>query len=117
MARIKAKKDQRVRRHRRIRSRIFGNAERPRLSVFRSNKHIWAQLIDDLSRKTVCASSDRDVKQKAKLTTAAEKVGLMLAEKAKDKKIYSAVFDRGGYRYHGIVRAVAEGARKGGLKL
>lgn len=110
-------------RHARIRAKIIGTAEVPRLSVFRSNKHIVAQLIDDTAGKTLIFASDamgdagsgkkRATKQKSKVS--AETVGTMLAKKAVEKKITKVVFDRGGYSYHGRVRSLADGARKGGL--
>ena len=108
-------------RARRVRARIRGTAERPRLSVFRSHRHISAQLIDDAAGRTVVAASDggeTSVKSKLKLTPTARasRVGEELAHAAKAKGIGSVSFDRGRYRYHGIVRALAAGARKGGLK-
>ena len=125
MASIKEKREKRFRRHARVRSRIFGTSIRPRLSLFRSNRHIWAQLIDDESGKTLAAASDLEIKIKKTpgrkdilvLKISAEKVGGLLAQKAQESKINSIVFDRGCYKYHGLIRAVAEGARKGGLKL
>lgn len=114
---IEEKRTKRNRRHRRVRARIQGTAQRPRLSVFRSNQHVWVQLIDDAVGKTLASTSDKNLKEKKESTiAAAEKVGKELAKQALEKKIYTAVFDRGGYKYHGIVKAVAEGARKGGLK-
>lgn len=115
-------KEKRIRRHKRVRAKVRGTSARPRLSVFRSNKHIWAQLIDDQAGKTIVAAGDSEMKGKAKkkivepLLVSGEKVGELLAKKAIEKKIVQAVFDRGGYKFHGIVKAVAEGARKGGLK-
>ena len=103
------KQIKKIRRHQRIRAKIFGTKERPRLSVFKSNKHISSQLIDDDKGKTLAAASD------LKSKTAFE-VGKLIARKAKELKIEKVVFDRGGYRYHGRVKAVAEGAREGGLK-
>lgn len=95
----------------------MGNSARPRLSVFRSLKHVSAQLIDDTSSRTLVASSDAEVKAKGKKPTEAAKlVGKNLAEKALAKKISEAVFDRGEYKYHGLIKALAEGAREGGLK-
>ena len=99
----------------------MGTSERPRLSVFRSNNHVWAQVIDDTVGKTLLAISDRDLpasvkKIAGKKTALAEKVGALVAQKSFEKKITQVVFDRGGHRYHGILRAVAEGARKGGLR-
>lgn len=107
----------RVRRHARVRAKISGTAARPRLSVFRSAKHISAQLIDDNAGKTVAAATDLDLKKqsKGKIDPAAE-VGKLIAERALAKKIKSVVFDRGGYAYHGRVKALADGARAGGLE-
>lgn len=100
----------------RTRAKIFGTALRPRLSVFRSNQSIWVQLIDDEKGKTLAAATTRGV-TKMKKTEAAKKIGEAIAEAAKKLKISAAVFDRGGYRYHGRVKAVAEGARSAGLSL
>lgn len=120
--RFKTKKEKRERRHLRVRASVAGTALRPRLSVFRSNKHIVAQLInDEIGQTLVSASSaeSKGVKNKkgdfVKIKQS-EEVGQLLAEKAKAKKISQAVFDRGGYRYTGRVKAVAEGARTGGLE-
>lgn len=109
---IKIKK--RERRHKRIRARMFGTAAVPRLSIFRSNKYIYAQLIDDEHGVTLASVSDHNIKGKTK-TDRAKETGKALAEKAKTKKITKAVFDRGGFTYHGRVAAVAEGVREGGL--
>lgn len=103
-------------RHRRIRSKISGTAERPRLNVFRSNAFIYAQLIDDVKGVTLCAASDIKSKAKQTKTESAKKVGEELAKKAKDLKIENVVFDRGGYKFHGRVKALADGARENGLK-
>ncbi|OGF64103.1 50S ribosomal protein L18 [Candidatus Giovannonibacteria bacterium RIFCSPHIGHO2_01_FULL_45_24] len=105
-------------RHKRVRVKIFGTAHCPRLSVFRSNKHIFLQLIDDEKQKTILSASDTEVQLKKKMSKSdrAHETGRLLAEKAKSKKIKSAVFDRGGFKYHGRVRRVAEGARDGGLR-
>jgi len=123
--------DERVRRHKRIRAKVRGTSKIPRLCVFRSNKHIYGQLIDDEKGRTIIVASDSEIKRKktqkrtqknAKIEIAKE-VGKLLAKKAIDlpvgksgKKIEKIVFDRGGYKYHGRVRALAEGAREGGLK-
>jgi large subunit ribosomal protein L18 len=107
----------RIIRHKRIRAKVRGTKEKPRLSVFRSNKHIFLQLIDDGSGKTLVSESDLKDKKKTTKTEAAKEAGKKLAESAKTKKIKTAVFDRGGYKYHGIIKAVAEGAREGGLKI
>ena len=104
-----------IRRHKRIRARIFGTKEKPRLSVFKSNKHIFAQLIDDDEGKTLVSASDLKMKKNKKANAALE-VGKLIAAKAKELKIETVVFDRGGYKYHGSIKAVAEGAREGGLK-
>lgn len=106
----------RKRRKIRIRSQISGTSERPRLSVFRSNKHIFLQLIDDTKSKTLVSASDTEVKKKENKTNIAKEVGMLLAAKASEKKITNIVFDRNGFRYHGRVKALAEGAREKGLK-
>ncbi len=103
------------RRHRAIRTRVSGTAERPRLQVFRSLNHVYAQLIDDDKGETILVESDRGEKSKKKKTERAFEVGERIAEGAKKKKIKKVVFDRKGYLYHGRVKAVADGARKGGL--
>ncbi len=101
---------------RRIRGKISGTAERPRLSVYRSNKQIYAQLIDDVSAHTLASASSKEVKETGTKLEIAQAVGKHLAAKAKDSGIETVVFDRGGYLYHGRVKALAEGAREGGLK-
>jgi large subunit ribosomal protein L18 len=103
-----------IKRHKKIRSKISGTDKRPRLFVFRSNKHIYASLIDDIKGKTILTTCDKDLK--GTKTERAEKIGEILAKEAKVKKITSIVFDRGGYKYHGRVKALAEALRKGGLK-
>lgn len=104
------------RRAERIRAKIKGNAEKPRLTVFRSNKFVYAQLIDDEKRNTLVSASTLASKDKGTKVEKAMKIGEKLAEKALAKGIKKAVFDRKGYKYHGRVKAVAEGARKGGLE-
>ncbi len=113
---IKAIKRQRVRY--RIRKTVVGTAAKPRLSVFRSLSHIYAQLIDDANGVTLAATSTLALKVKSKenKTTSSKSVGLEIAKIAKEKGIAAAIFDRGGLRYHGRIKAVAEGAREGGLK-
>jgi len=107
----------RTRRHRRIRGKVVGTAERPRLVVFRSNKGISAQLIDDDSGKTLAGASWVGLKSfSGNKTEQAEQVGKALAAAAKEAGIEAVVFDRGGYLYHGRVKALADGAREGGLK-
>lgn len=101
-------------RHKKIRSRVSGTSERPRLFVLRSNNHIYASLINDIEGKTLITVSDKDLK--GTKTEKAEKVGEVMAKEAQTKKIDLIVFDRGGYKYHGRVKALAEAARKGGLK-
>jgi len=116
MAKTASKVKQRARIRRRIRAKVSGTPERPRLSVFRSNKHIYAQIIDDAAGVTLAAASSRE--GDAGIGVEASKaVGQRIAERAKEAGISTAVFDRGGYRYHGNVKAVAEGAREGGLQL
>lgn len=110
----------REKRKRRIKAKIFGTKERPRLSIFRSNKHIYAQLIDDEKRETLIAFGDFELKKtssekKLTKTEIAKKIGQGLASKALRKKIKKVVFDRGGYKFHGRVKALAEGAREKGL--
>lgn len=116
MTRLKEKNRKRARRAHRVRAKIHGTAQRPRLSVFRSLKHISAQLIDDDKGQTLAAASDRDIKKKSATVDVAKEVGANLAAAALKKKIKAVVFDRGSYSYHGKVKAVAEGARAGGLK-
>ena len=108
----------RERRHRRVRAKVFGTAERPRLVVFRSNRGIEAQLVDDLEGKTLAAASWLQLKKsfKGTKTEQAAEVGKLLAQKAKQSGVETAVFDRAGYLYHGRVKALADGAREGGLK-
>ena len=108
----------RERRHKRVRGKVIGRAERPRLVVFRSNRGIEAQLVDDLEGKTLAAASWLQRKKgfKGSKTEQAAEVGKLLAQNAKQAKVETVVFDRGGYLYHGRVKALAEAAREGGLK-
>jgi large subunit ribosomal protein L18 len=108
----------RERRHKRVRGKVFGTGERPRLVVFRSNRGIEAQLIDDLEGKTLAAASWLQLKKsfKGAKTAQAAEVGKLLAQSAKQAGIETVVFDRGGYLYHGRVKALADAAREGGLK-
>jgi len=112
---LKIKKQKKLRRHRRIRAKISGTALKPRLAVFRSNRHIYAQLIDDQQGRTLVSASDLEIKNKVKKSEKARLVGELLAKKAKELKIKKAVFDRAGYKYHGRVKNLAEGARRAGL--
>ena len=107
--------ERRYKRHLRVRNKISGTAERPRLVVFRSLKHIYAQLVDDTARRTLATVSDLGIEE-GKKGERAEAVGKMIAERAKSAGISRVVFDRAGYRYHGRIKAVADGARKGGLE-
>jgi len=121
------KQEKRLRRHKKIRAKIFGTKEKPRFCVFRSAKHIYAQLIDDEKGKTIVSAKDAEIKitksksqpeenkNSGKIAKSFE-LGKLIAEKAVEKKIEKVVFDRGGYKYHGRIKAVAEGAREGGLK-
>lgn len=125
--RTKTKEEKRKRRQARIRAKVSGSAARPRLSVFRSNRHIFVQLIDDVARKTLASASDQELKAEksekgkkekvdfAKVETS-RAVGRLIAEKALAQKIKEVIFDRGGNRFTGRVKAVAEGAREGGLE-
>ena len=108
----------RLKRHRRVRAKISGTAERPRLNVFRSTKHIYAQLIDDVNGVTRASASsmDKGFEGNGGNVDGARKVGELIAKNAADKGISEVVFDRGGYIYHGRVQALAEGARENGLK-
>ena len=117
------RKEKRNIRHKRVRAKISGTVKVPRLYIFKSNKHIYAQLIDDEKGKTIISASDRELpaasashKQAGKKSKLAHSVGQLIAKKAVAKKINKVVFDRGGYKYHGRVRALADGAREGGLK-
>lgn len=111
------KQNKRKRRHKRVRAKISGTKDRPRLCIFKSNKHIYAQLIDDEKNKTLATVGDLKIKKGKKLKVdIAKEVGKLIAEQAKTLKIEKVVFDRGGYQYHGRVKALAEGAREGGLK-
>ena len=112
----KTRRRARVRRHARIRAKISGTAERPRLAVYRSNRHIYAQLIDDRAERTLAAASDAEVTA-ANPTERAKAVGALLATRAKEAGIDTVVFDRGGFQFHGRVAAVAAGAREGGLEI
>jgi large subunit ribosomal protein L18 len=111
-------RESRERRHRRVRSKIVGSAERPRLVVFRSNRGIEAQLVDDLEGKTLAAASWLHLKKsfKGSKSEQAAEVGKLLAQNAKKANVETVVFDRGGYLYHGRVKALADAAREGGLK-
>jgi large subunit ribosomal protein L18 len=107
----------RLRRRRRVRAKVRGSAERPRIAVFRSNRGIFAQLIDDDSGRTLAAVQWTEPELRSlKATEQATRAGALLAERAKAAGVDSAVFDRGGYQYHGRVKALAEGAREGGLE-
>jgi large subunit ribosomal protein L18 len=114
------KREARIRRHRRVRKKVRGTADRPRLAVFRSNKHISVQVIDDLAGRTLAAASttEADLRDGATATTdAATEVGRLIAERAKAAGVTQVVFDRGGFLYHGRVAAVADAARAAGLEL
>ena len=110
------KVSRRIKLRKSIRAKISGTAERPRLSIFRSNKQIYAQIINDVDGVTVASWSSKKSDDKGNKTEIAKKVGLELAKVAKDAGVESVVFDRGGYLFHGRVAALAEGAREGGLK-
>lgn len=125
MNRDKKKREHRGRRRARVRARVTGTATRPRLSVFRSMKHLFVQLIDDEKAQTLCSVSDREIQEiegakdgveAGQKVQRASAVGKLLAARALEKGISAVVFDRGGYAYHGRVKAIAEGARLGGLK-
>jgi large subunit ribosomal protein L18 len=114
---VLTKPQKRLRRRRRVRAKVRGNAERPRLSVYRSNRGVFAQLIDDDAGRTIAGVSwTEDELRKLDSMEQARRVGQLLAERGKAAGIETCVFDRGGYRFHGRVAAIAEGAREGGLK-
>jgi large subunit ribosomal protein L18 len=121
MAKKKTRSAARLRRHARIRKRVSGTPEKPRLNVYRSSKDIYAQVIDDQAGITMVSASSIDKELRGKMTSLtkseqAHLVGKAVAERAKDKGIETVIFDRGGYRYVGRVKALADGAREGGLK-
>ena len=109
---------QRLKRHKRVRAKVFGTPERPRLNVFRSEKNIYAQVIDDVAGNTLVSASslDKEIEGNGGNKAAARAVGKLVAERCKAKGIDQVVFDRGGYLYHGRVAELAEGAREGGLE-
>ena len=112
------KNAKRLQRHKRVRRKVFGTPQRPRLCVFRSNSNLYVQLVDDVAGNTLAQAStlDKEVKTKHANKEAAKEVGALIAKRALDKKIDTVVFDRGGYIYHGVVKELAEAAREGGLK-
>ena len=107
-------KEKRIKRHKKITSRI--GSVKPRLCIFRSNQYIYAQIIDTKSGKTLLSADDSKIKEKENKVDSSKKIGKLIAEKAIEKKIVEVVFDRGGYKYHGRVKALAEAAREAGLK-
>ena len=116
----KSKQLHRISRHTRLRKKIIGTAKRPRIAVFKSNRHVFIQFIDDVENKTVLSSkavSKKKATLGGKKTEVAAKVAEMLGKKAKEAGITEAVFDRGGFKYHGRIKAVADGLRKGGIKI
>ena len=116
---VKTKEGIRTRIRARIRRRLAGTPQRPRLAVFRSQAHIYAQVIDDVAGKTLCSAStvDKDFKEKKGANVAAAKaVGQLIASRAKEKGVEAVVFDRGGFQYHGRIKALADAAREAGLK-
>ena len=112
------RKMERNRRHLRVRRKISGTAERPRLCIYRSNNNLYVQIIDDVAGNTIVSAStlDKEIKIKHANKEAAKELGTLIAKKALEKKIETVVFDRGGYIYHGVVKELAEAAREGGLK-
>ena len=112
------RKFERTRRHIRVRRKVSGTQDRPRLCIYRSNKNLYVQVIDDIAGNTLVAAStlDKEIKTKYANKEAAKELGTLIAKKALDKKIDTVVFDRGGYLYHGVVKELAEAAREGGLK-
>jgi large subunit ribosomal protein L18 len=114
---VLTKRQQRLRRRRRVRARIVGSAERPRLSVYRSNRGVFAQLVDDAAGRTLAAVNWTEPElRELSASEQAKRAGELLAERAKSAGVETCVFDRGGYKFHGRVKALAEGAREKGLK-
>ena len=121
MSRIRDRKQRRTKTKRRFRAAVRGTAQRPRLAVFRSLRHLYAQVIDDESGVTIAAASTLEKASAGDLSStgnreAGKRVGELIAERAKGQGVESVVFDRGGFRYHGVIRAIADGAREAGLK-
>jgi len=119
---VKIKRENRIKRHRRVRAKIRGTSERPRVAVFKSNQYVYAQVIDDETGKTLVSVSNyggkkSKTKTKSKKSEEAAKVGEALAEKMKGIGVVEAVFDRGGFKFHGRVKALADGLKKGGIKI
>jgi large subunit ribosomal protein L18 len=114
---VLTKPARRLKRRRRVRAKVHGTAERPRISVFRSNRGVFAQLIDDEARRTICAVNwtEPELRSLGRMQQA-QRAGALLADRARAAGVETAVFDRGGYKYHGRVKALAEGAREGGLE-
>ena len=112
------RKMERTRRHLRVRTKVSGTSERPRLCVYRSNSNLYVQIIDDVKANTLVSAStlDKEIKTKHSNKEAAKELGTLIAKRATEKKITNVVFDRGGYIYHGVVKELAEAAREGGLK-
>lgn len=111
-------RQQRLRRHRRVRKKVHGSSQRPRLVVFRSNKHLYAQVVDDLGGRTLAAASSLDpsIRERTEGGKRPAEVGKLVAQRAKEKGIEAVVFDRGGYLFHGKVKALADAAREEGLE-
>lgn len=112
----RSKRQHRIRRHKKVRAKIFGTSSKPRIAVFKSNQYIYAQVVDDKSGKTLLSVSDLGVKT-GKKSEKALKIGETLAARMKEKGMLEAVFDRGGFKFHGRVKSVAEGLRSGGIKI
>lgn len=113
---VKQKRIKRERRHKRVKVKLTGTLDRPRISVFKANRHIYGQIIDDVKGQTLAAASSMELKSKGKKQDLALEVGKLLASKALEKKIKLVVFDRGGFKYHGRIKAMADGLRQGGLE-
>ena len=112
----KIKRENRIKRHKKVRAKIFGSAKIPRLNLYRSNKGFFIQLIDDQAGVTLASINNKEIKSGKTKIDKAKEAGKLIAEKAKKANIKKVIFDRGGYKYHGRVKAVADGAREGGLE-
>jgi large subunit ribosomal protein L18 len=116
MPRVRTRHEARLRRHKRLRHKIFGTPQRPRLCVYKSLKHVYAQIIDDTAGRTLAAASTLETEMRGGTVPSAQVIGRLIAERARAKGIQQVVFDRGGFAYHGVIKALAESSREAGLQ-